>query len=200
MAMRPSGPAAASRVDELDHAVADAPRRRHQLLVVRRLAESGDVVEEPGHVRAQLGSARQHPQVLVHAGRLGVVVARAHVAVEADGVAFLAHHQGRLGVGLQAHEAVDHVGARLLEGAGPPDVGLLVESGRHLDQHRDLLAPLGGPHQGGHDGTVTGRPVEALLDGQHVRVLGRLVEHLLDRGRERVVGVVDEDVLPVQHA
>ena len=102
-------------------------------------------------------------------------------------------------MGLEAHQAVDDVGPGLFEGAGPPDVGLLVEAGGHLDQHGHLLAVLGRPHQGGHHRAVAGGPVEALLDGQHVGVVGRLVDQLLDRRRERVVGVVDQHVLAVEH-
>ena len=162
----PVGAGRGLRVDELDHPVTDTTGRRDQLLVLRRLAEPGDVVEEPGHVGPQFGAGGQHTQVLVDAGRLGVVVAGAHMAVEPDGVTLLTHHQGRLGMGLQSHQSVDHVGARLLEGTGPPDVGLLVEPGGDLDQDGDLLAQFGGADQCGHDGAVTRRPVEALLDGE----------------------------------
>ena len=122
------------------------------------------------------------------------------MAVEPDGVAVLADDERGLGVGLQAHEAVDHMGTRLLECAGPSDVRLLVEPGGHLDQDGHLLAALGGPHQGGDDRAVAGRSVEALLDGEDVGVLRRLVQQLLDRRREGVVGMVDEDVLAVEDA
>ena len=167
--MRPSGPAVGLAVDALDDPIADPSRRGDQLLVEGRLAEAGDVVEEAGHVHAEVEPRGEHAEILVHAGRLRVVVAGAHVAVETDRVALLADDQGGLGVGLEPHQAVDHVGARLFQRSGPPDVRLLVEAGGHLDQHGHLLAVLGGPDQCGDDRAVTGGPVEALLDGEDVR-------------------------------
>jgi hypothetical protein len=47
-------------------------------------------------------------------------------------------------VRLQPDESVDDVGARLLEHAGPLDVGLLVEARLQLDERDDLLSGFGG--------------------------------------------------------
>ena len=86
------------------------------------------------------------------------------------------------------------MGAGSLQLACPDDVGLLVEAGLDLDQHHDLLAPLGGPDERLDDRRVTRRPVEGLLDRQHVGVVGGLGDEPLDRGGERLVRVVHQDV------
>ena len=93
-------------------------------------------------------------------------------------------------------QAVDDVAARLLELAGPADVGLLVEAGLDLDDHQHLLAGLGGVDQGVDDRRVTGGAVERLLDRQHVRVGRGLLEEALHRRGERVVGMVEQYVVP----
>jgi hypothetical protein len=91
------------------------------------------------------------------------------------------------------------VRSRLFEGSGPHDVRLLVESSGDLHEHGHLLASLGRPDQGGHHRAVPRGAIQALLDGQDVRVIGSLGHELLDRGRERIVGVMDQDVPPIEH-
>src|SRR5690606_41849538 len=86
----------------------------------------------------------------------------------------------RLGVRLEADDAVVVVDADLLQAAGPLVVALLVAAGIHLHQRRDLLAALGGPYERTHDGAVAGRAVQGDLDGQDVRVPRRLADELLD--------------------
>ena len=117
-----------------------------------------------------VGIGGEQADVLVEPGRLGVVVAGADVAVAADPVGLLAHHEQRLGVGLEADEPVDDVHAGLLERAGPADVRRLVEARLELDQDRHLLAPLGRPDQRLDDRAVARGAVERELDGQHLGV------------------------------
>ena len=69
------------------------------------------------------------------------------MAVTVDPVGLLANDQQDLGVRLQADEAVDDVCARLLQHAGPFDVGLLLEARFELDERHHLLAGLGGLDQ-----------------------------------------------------
>ena len=121
------------------------------------------------------------------------------MAVAADAVGLVAHDEGGLGVHLQADEAVDDVDARRLQRLGPLDVGALVEASLELDQHRHLLAALGGADQRAHDRAVARGAVERHLDGEHVRVDRRLADELLDGGAERVVGVVHEHVAVAEH-
>ena len=97
-------------------------------------------------------------------------------------------------MGLQPDEAVDDVGARLLQLAGPDDVRLLVEAGLDLDEDDDLLAALGGPDQVAHDRRVARRPVQGHLDRQDLGVVDGLADEPLDRGDEALVRVVDEEV------
>ncbi len=125
-----------------------------------------------------------------------VVVAGADVGVAADALGLVAHDHRQLAVGLQPDQPVDDVAARLLQLAGPADVGLLVEPGLDLDDHQHLLAGLGGIDQGVDDRGVAGGAVQRLLDREHVRIGRRLLEEPLDRCRERVVRVVQEYVVP----
>jgi len=106
-----------------------------------------------------------------------------------------AHHEGCLGVHLEAGQAVDHDGARLLEAGGPGDVALLVEAGLHLDEDGYLLAVARRPREGPHDGRVARGAVEGHLDREDGRVHGGLVEEV-DDGIEGLVGKVEELVLP----
>ena len=139
------------------------------------------------------GRQVEQTEVGVAPGRAGVVVARPQVHVAPDPLPLPAHHQGGLGVGLEAHDAVDDVHPRLLQRLGPLDVVLLVEAGLELQQDGHLLVVLPRPLQRLHDGRVVAHPVEGLLDRQHVRVGGGGLDELDHRG-EGVEGVVQEDV------
>src|SRR3546814_8199543 len=89
---------------------------------------------EVGQVFADVGTAGEQPEVLVGAGRLGVVVAGADVAVATYAVGLVAHDQCGLRVHLEPDQAVDDVHAGGLERLGPLDVGALVEASLELDQ------------------------------------------------------------------
>ena len=79
---------------------------------------------------------------------------------------FLPHYQGRLGVGLQAYEAINHVHAHLLERSGPAYIGRLVAPRFELDEGGHLFASLGRSYQGCHHGAVARCPVQGLFYGQ----------------------------------
>ena len=111
------------------------------------------------------GSAAEEPEVGVEARGARVVVAGADVHVPAHGVALAPHHQHHLGVGLEPGHAVAHVHADVFQPLRPADVVLLVEPGLQLDQHRHLLAALGGLGQQPGDAGVAAGPVERELDG-----------------------------------
>ncbi|MDQ0991688.1 hypothetical protein QFZ74_002916 [Streptomyces sp. V3I7] len=155
---------------------------------------AGEPVEQVGQVRADLRVSGEQAEVLVQAGRLGVVVAGAHVAVAAQRVALLAYHQGQLAVGLQTDEAVHDMAAGLLQLARPLDVGVFVEAGLDLDQDEDLLAGLGGLDEGVDYRRGLRGAVQGLLDRQYVRVGGGLLQEGLHGRGERVVGVVQQHV------
>ena len=85
--------------------------------------------------------------------------------------------------------------ARVLELAGPADVGLLVEACLDLDDHQHLLACLGSIDEGVDDRGVARGAIEGLLDGEHVGVGGGLLDEPLHRRGEGVIGVVQQDVV-----
>ena len=87
---------------------------------------------------------------------------------------------------LEADQTVRNVNARLFELPRPVDVGLLVEAGLELDEHRDLLSLFGGRDERVDDGAVARRAVDGDLDRQHLRIVGRLLDELDHRRRERV--------------
>ena len=136
---------------------------------------AGQVDEQVRDVLADQRVGGEQAEVLVVPGGLGVVVARADVAVAAQLAGrLLPYDQGQLAVGLEPDDAVDDVAAGLLQLARPGDVGVLVEAGLDLHDHDDLLARLGRVDQRVHDRGVAAGPVERLLDRQDVRVVGGL--------------------------
>ena len=124
--------------------------RHDRLPVAGRARRAGERVEELGHVGGERRVAREQAEVLVEARRLAVVVARPDMHVVAQAAALAAHHEQRLGVGLQAGQPVHHVSARLFQRARPADVAALVEARLELHQAHRLLAALGRLDQGRH--------------------------------------------------
>ena len=114
--------------------------------------------------------------------------------VPAEHVALAPDDERHLGVHLQVREAVDDVNARLLQGARPFDVPVLVEAGLQLDEADALLAVLGALDQRRDEWAVPARPVDRSLHRDHVRVAGGGLHERLEAGRERLVGLVDEEV------
>ena len=109
-------------------------------------------------------------------------------------------HQSRLGVRLETDDAVDDMDAGLLQLGRPCDVRLLVEARGQLDERDHLLARLGGSDEGADDRAVgAGRPVEGLLDGEHVGIAHRLVDEGFDAACEQLVGVMHEHVALIDH-
>jgi hypothetical protein len=167
----------------------------HQQLAVRLLVRvAGQHVEQVRDIGPQIRVAGEKANVAVQTRRDIVVVAGAHVHIAADAIPFAAHDEQKLGVDLEAHQPIDHVHARLLQGAGPSDVVLLVKARLELHQHGHLFAVFACLHQRGHDGRVGPHAVEGLLDGQHVRILDSLLQEMDHRGKA-VVGMVEHDVL-----
>ena len=187
-------------VDEVEQALAHRAGRDEQALVRGPGGEARQLVEQHREVVGHLRVLGQQAEILVDPRRLGVVVAGADVAVPGQPARFLTHDEAELGVRLEPDDAVDDVDARVLELAGPRDVGLLVEAGLDLHQGQHLLAGLGGVDERVDDGAVPAGPVQRLLDRQHVRVGGGLLEERLHRGGEAVVGVVQQHVAPAEGA
>src|SRR4029079_18810332 len=181
-------------VDELEEARAKAVGGDEQAPERALPGEAGQDVEEVRDVRPELGPAAQQPEVRVEPGGPVVVVAGPDVALQAQPGALTSDDEADLRVGLEPDEAVDDVGARLLELAGPDDVRLLVEAGLDLDEDDDLLAALGGADQVADDRAVARGPVERHLDRQDLGVVDRLADEPLRRRREALVRVVDEEV------
>ncbi len=179
-AARPALRLAISALDAVDQPGAQRARGHQQALEGGARGVSRKLVEQVREVLADLLVGGEQAQVLVVAGGARVVVAGADVAVAAQLVALAADHQGELAVRLQAHDAVDHVHARLLQLARPGDVCLLVEPGLDLHQGQHLLAGLRGVDQRIDDRRVATGAVQRLLDGHDLGVVGRLLQERLD--------------------
>ena len=117
------------------------------------------------------------------------------MAVAAQARAFAARHQQHLGVGLEAHHAIDHLRTDRLQRLGPVDVGFLVEARLQLDHHRHFLAAANGLAQELHHLGVGAGAVDGLLDGEHLRVIDRLAQKR-QHGIKTLEGLVDQDVAP----
>ena len=123
-----------------------------------------------------------------------MVVAGAQVYVAFQVLLFAAQNQHHLGVGLEAHHAVDHHRAGLLQAAGQLQVGLFVKACAQLDHHGHFLAITGGIDQRVDDLGVGAGAVQGLLDRQHIRVLRRLTQQV-DHRAKGLVRVLQQDVL-----
>ena len=79
-------------LDTLQQPVAQATRSHQQTAEAGARGVTRKLVEQRGQILGDVAVAGQQAQVLIATGGLGVVVARAHVAVAAQAVSFLAHH------------------------------------------------------------------------------------------------------------
>ena len=165
-------------LDELLDGGAHAERGDRDLLVALGRRPSRQVVEEQRRIAAERRIAGEEREVRVDRGGDRVIVAGAIVDVAAQAVGLAAGHQRRLGVGLQVHEAVDHLGAGALQVARPADVRGLVEARLELDQGGNRLARLRRLDQRIDDGRIVAGAIERLLDRDHVRVPRRLAQEL----------------------
>ena len=79
-------------------------------------------------------------------------------------------------MGLEAHHAVDHLGADRFQALGPVDVDLLVEARLEFDHDRHILAASYRLLQQIHQRGARTRAVDGLLDREHGRILDRLAQ------------------------
>ncbi len=193
-ARRPAGLGGArAGIDGLQDARVQREGRAPHVAQLGRLAEPGELLEDLVHVGADRLAAGEEVEVGVEAGGARVVVAGAQVHVAHQAALLAADHHGHLGVGLVADDAVDHVGAHLLQPRGPVDVGLLVEARHELDHHRHFLAVARGVDQRLHDHRVGPGAVHGLLDRHHQRILRGLADQL-DHRREGLERPVQQHV------
>ena len=100
----------------------------------------------------------------------------------------------------QPHQAVIHLHSRFLQIFCPANVGSFVEPRLQLDHHGHFL--LGGRlHQRADDRRILARPVQRLLDGEHVGIMHRALDELHDGGIGIVRVMQQHVVLPqeVEH-
>jgi hypothetical protein len=142
-------------VDQFHHAGSCHGRRDNDLGVVAVVRKSREEVKQFANVVGDVRVAREQAKILVVAGRLGVVVSGRYMGVAGGRITLAAHHQGGLGVGLKAHDAVDHVHAGIFQGLGPLNVGRLVKTGLQFHQGHDLLAALGRADKRAHHRRVS---------------------------------------------
>ncbi len=154
---------------------------------------TGQQIEQLGQVLAEGFATREQAEIAVDTRRADVVVPGRQMAVAPDPVRLLTHDETRLAVRLVSDEPVHDVSADRLERARPPDVRFLVEARLQLDEHRDLLAPLGGEPERLRDRRGRAHPVERHLDRQYFWIDGRLVDEAGHRV-ERVIRMVHQHV------
>ena len=92
-------------------------------------------------------------------------------------------------MGLEAHHAVDHLGANRLQHFSPIDIGFLIEAGFELHYDRHLFALAHRLAQQVHHGRIGPGAVNGLLDCQHVGVI-----HCRTQKREHAVKTLKRQV------
>ena len=127
-------------------------------------------------VRSQQRLGGKVAHVGVQPGRCRVVVAGGQVAVAHELPAFAPGHQQHLGVGFQAHDAINDLRAYRFEHFGPVDIGLLIEPRLELDHDGDLLAAPNRLAQQLHEFRIRSGAVNGLLDRQYLRVVDGLAQ------------------------
>ena len=170
----------AHRFDLGQHLLVQREGRKQHALHARQAAVAGQMHKQTIHVGRQARVGGQVADIGVQRRRARVVVARRQMAIAAQLAPFAPRDQQHLGMRLQAHHAIDHLGARTLEPLCPVDVGLFVKACLQLDHRRDFLAaPLRLDEQIHHPAVVASA-VDGLLDGEHLRVLHGLAQEVDD--------------------
>ena len=194
-ARRPSGLGVLHlALDQRAEALAQSHRRDQQRVVGAAVRIAGQRIEHFGDVVEHRFVGGEQPEVGVDLRGDAVVVAGRDVRVAMDAVGFLADHQAQLAVHLEVHQPVDDVDAGCFQPGRPGDVVALVEARLELDQHRDLLAPLGRLDQQVDQRRVGADAIQRDLDRDDVRIFDRGAQERLDRG-ERVERMVDQEIL-----
>ena len=133
---RPALACAISCFDVLVNALAQSQRRHRHAFELGGLGIAGDVIEHAGNVAGDHRIGGEERQIGVNARRHRMIVAGADVHIRRQRGALAAHHQRKLGVGLELDEAVHDLHAGAFEVARPADIGLLVEARFELDHAR----------------------------------------------------------------
>src|ERR1019366_5402122 len=123
-------------LDGRDQCGAGRKGRHHQPAELGRVPRSGEQIEQFAHIGTDDRVGGEQADVLIGAGRVGVVVSASDVAVPADLVPLTPHDELDLRMGLEPDQPVDDLYARLFEGTGPGDVGLLIEAGLERSEER----------------------------------------------------------------
>ena len=181
----------------LAHARVQMKRRDQQLLHPAQRVLAGQVPKQLVHVGSDACVGGQEADVGVQARGARVVVAGRQMAVAAQALAFAPGHQQHLGVGLEAHHAVDHLHPDGFQLLGPVDVGLFVKAGLEFHHGRHFLAPAHRLAQQIQHHRVAACAVDGLLDGQHIGVPHGLAQ----KGQHAVKafeGLVDHHILLAQ--
>ena len=128
------------------------------------------------NVRGQQRVCREVADVGVQPRRAGVVVAGGQVGIAHQPPAFAPGDEQHLGVGFQAHHAINHLRANRFEHFGPVDIGLFIKARLQLNHDHDFLAAPHGLAQQQHQLGISAGAVNGLPDRQHRRVIDRLAQ------------------------
>ena len=185
---------AIGNLGDLLHQPAVQVERRHpQVLQARQPVVAGQVREHGVHLAGEAGVGGEVADVGVEPSGARVVVTGGQVPVAPQVAAFAPGDQQHLGVGLEAHHAIHHLGAHRFKRLGPVDVGLFVEASFQLDHSGDFLAAPHGLAQQVHQLGIGAGAVDGLLDGQHLRVVHGLAQKL-QHAAKALEGLVQQHV------
>ncbi len=156
-------------------------RRNRKLLVAVGSVLQAHVAEEHRGILADGLVGGDEAEVGVELRGFLVVVAGAQLRDVLHALVGVARDGADLGMHLEVVEAVDNVGAGLLEALAPFDVVRLIEAGAQLEQRGNLFAVLCGGNQGFCQVRLACKAIERDLDAEHRGVVCGLVEHLHER-------------------
>ncbi len=185
------------RIQAFDHGLVQVERRHQHLVQARQPVLAGQMQEDLIEIGCQRLIGGQVAQVGIQARRPRVVVAGRQVRVALELPVFSPGDQQHLGVCLQTHHTIDHLGTDRLQTLGIADVGFFIKPCLELHHRGDLLAPPDGFAKQLHELRLGAGAVDGLLDGQHIRVLDRFPQESQHR-IEALVRLVDQDVALLQ--
>ena len=168
--------------DHLQHAGTEIGRCHQQTGEGRHLAETGECVEQPRYVVAELMVGGEETDVVVDArgDRVVVPCCYVYIATKLRG-GFATDDKSNLGVRLEPNQSVDDMHPGPLELSRPRDVRLFIKASLEFDESGDLFSCLGCVDECLHHRRLARCSVQGELDGEHIRVGGGSLDELLDR-------------------
>ena len=182
MTIRPSDACASARISSSSRGRSVAGRDEDPPVAVA-VGVAGEAVEEVGDVRGQLRVGRKQPDVLVRRSPSPGCSCRCRRGSSGGSCRPRGARRARSSHGSSGRRRRRRRGRRPSRAFAPRRCSPPRRRAPSARRGDDLLAGLGGADQRAHDRRLAfvRRPVDRLLDREHVRIVGGLVDERLDR-------------------